>query len=128
MFTLLCEKCKGNIFPDEQATLEKFLSKVDYVRDDLDNICDIAINNFIIYKCDYCGATYELQLRDVERKLREKIAHDVKAVRKIYVMRNDIPIGSVDPDNGMEYCGLCVGVDNEGNCYKDIIKQCSFRR
>lgn len=128
MFSIICDKCKSIVLPDERATLESFLQEVDYIKDDLGEICDIAVNNYIIYKCQQCGTTYRYTLPEVEQKFREQIAHEVKIVRKRYVMKHDVPVGTVDPDNGLEFCGRCVGVDDEGNCFTDIIKQCSFRR
>ena len=36
--------------------------------------------------------------------------------------------GTVNADNGLEFCGQCTGYANDGYCLIDIIKQCSVRK
>ena len=128
MFEFGCEYCGRELLVDKEASLASYLSKVDYIKDDVEEICDIAMNTFLVYTCINCKRTFEYTLADVELKIRELIKSDVMQFRKKYVIRNDIVPGTVNPDNGIEYCGRCAGADDEGNCYKDVISQCSFRR
>ena len=128
MFDLICEKCGSKLIVDNRATLDRYIAKVDYIKDDLGNICDIALGSYLTYQCIQCTAKIDYTFKEVEQKARESITNDVKIYRKKHVFRNFINLMYIDQDSGIEFCGRCLGVDNEGNCYKDIISQCPFRK
>ena len=128
MFNIICDNCGGSMIVDHKITLDNYLAKVNYVTDDIGKICDIALNSYLTYVCNSCTKQTDYTIAEVELKLREDLTFEVKKYRKSHVFRNIINPLYIDPDNGLEYCGRCLGVDNEGNCYSDIIKQCPFRR
>lgn len=126
MFTILCDNCKNPVDFDYNTSINEYLHKVDYINDSDDFILDTAMSTGLVYRCINCKKTYKYTFRDLELKRRESIRADVRRYRKIYVFKNIINPGSVNPDNGLFECNLCDGVDNLGNCYKDIIAVCPF--
>ncbi len=128
MFDLICDKCGGQLLVDNQVTLDRYLTKVDYVKDDIGDICDIAVGDYLTYKCLGCTYTVDYTFKEVEQKARESVTNEVKKYRKLHVFTEVINPMFIDQDSGLEFCGRCLGVDNEGNCYKDIILQCPFRK
>ena len=126
MFVISCDKCGSQVNMDYNASLEDYLHKVDYVKDSADQIVDTALSTYLIYRCSRCSSIFKYTWPELEFKLRESVYKDVKRYRKIYVFKNVINPGSINPDNGLIFCGICDGVDNIGNCYKDITKICPF--
>lgn len=112
---------------DYTKTIENYVQKVDYIRDDFDKICDIALNSYLTYSCLSCTIQTNYTIAEVELKIREDLTQEVKRYRKGHVFRNVVNPLHIDHDSGMEYCGRCLGVDDRGNCYKDVIRQCPFR-
>ncbi len=128
MFNIMCTICGEDIKVDYDTTLSEYLTKVDYVKDDINKTCDIAISSFLVYKCLGCNKTFKYTLKEVEFMIRQTITKDIKRYRKSQVSKQLYQLTLVDPDNGMDYCGLCDGVDGEGNCFVDMFPQCPFRR
>lgn len=128
MFNIICNSCGGAMVVDYQITIENYVNKVDYVRDDLGKICDIALNSYLTYGCTNCTYKANYTMAEVELKIRQDLTQEVKKYRKTHVFKKVINPLYIDADNGMEFCGRCLGIDNEGNCYKDVILQCPFRR
>lgn len=124
MFPLICSGCKNYLEFDYQASLEEFLSKVSYTKDSIDKICNVSLETPLMYKCVKCGSKVNYNFREVEEKFKETLCKDIKKYRKIYVFRNVLNPNNINPDNGLTYCGICDGVDDEGNCYVDIYKIC----
>ena len=126
MFNIICDKCKGVVECDYDTSISEYLLKVDYVNDKISDICDTAKDIPLVYKCISCSAKFKYSFKELEQKRRESIHADIRRFRKIHVFKNVINPASINPDNGLEYCNICDGVDNAGNCYKDIISVCPF--
>lgn len=126
MFSVNCNTCDRPLIFDYSASLEEYLSKVDYTTDTFDKIGEIAINSPLIYLCIQCKEKFKYTISELEAKMRETVYKDVKAYRRSYVFKKIISPASIDVDSGLMYCGNCIGVDNEGNCYKSIINVCPF--
>jgi len=60
--------------------------------------------------------------------VKNYIAEEAMYIRKQRMFAEDINPYTIDPDNGLDYCGQCDGYDGEGNCLVDIIKQCTIRK
>lgn len=126
MFSIFCDKCNSQLDMDYTASLEEYLQKVDYIKDTINHITDVALKTPLLYKCVQCGTIFKYSWPELEIKIRESLCKDVKRYRKIYVFKNIINPGSINPDSGLIFCGICDGVDNLGNCYVDITKLCPF--
>lgn len=126
MFNLKCDQCNYPLELDNNLTMENYLAKVDYLKDSIDNITNIATSTPLYYTCTMCGGKQEHSLSEVITKFKQQLILDVKTFRKIHIFRNFINPLAINPDNGMAYCGNCIGVEN-GNCYIDVIKQCPFK-
>lgn len=124
MFPMLCEACNKPLDFDYQASLDEYLLKVDYINKSVDYSCDLAINSPLLYVCSNCSKTFKYTLKQVEAKVKDTVFKDVMQYRKRYVFREIYNMGVINPDSGMVSCGLCAGIDNEGNCYADIKKVC----
>lgn len=126
MFNILCETCKNILDFDYDSSIKEYISKVDYINDDDSFIFTTALNTPLIYRCINCDSTFKYTFKDLEIKRQESVRADVRRFRKIHVFKNIINPGSINPDNGLVFCNVCDGVDNSGNCYKDIIAVCPF--
>lgn len=53
---------------------------------------------------------------------------EVMEVRKQKMFSENINPQTINPDNGLEYCGQCSGYAGDGHCLVDVIKQCTIRK
>lgn len=128
MFILECEKCSGKLIVDETATTVEYAKDMDYCVDELGELQEKSIQEYLVYRCNKCGREYKFTYKNWEKRMRIKLAKEAMQLRKHMMFANDINPYTIDPDNGIEYCGQCDGIDGEGNCLVDIIKQCTIRK
>lgn len=126
MYEIKCDDCDYNLVFDYGSTLDSCLKDLDYLRDSKEFIQDKWLSNYLVYRCVNCRKKFKYTFKEVERKVRETVSKDVIQFRKVQMFKK-IDHSLVDPDNGFEYCGQCEGVDKQGNCFVDIIKQCTIR-
>jgi len=128
MFTISCDKCEGNLIPNEFLTAEEYMKDADYFVDELGKLQEYSIQQYLIYNCRSCEKIYKFNYKEWEKRMRIKVAKEAMSLRKQKMFAEDINPHNIDPDNGLEYCGQCDGYDGEGNCLTDIIKQCTIRK
>jgi uncharacterized protein with von Willebrand factor type A (vWA) domain len=128
MFNLECEKCGSELLIDENLTLDEYMKDMDYLVDEISDIQEASIQQYLIYRCCRCGAEYKFTYKEWERRIRIKTANLAMKLRQQQMFAREIDTKSIDPDNGLEYCGQCQGIDGEGNCFIDVIKQCTIRK
>ena len=126
MFSLKCEKCDADLIIDEMLTMDEYLKDMNYLVDKNGNLLDSSIQCYIVYVCVRCGHKRKISYKDWEEMFRKKLAKEAMQIRKQKMFKTLNPY-IIDPDNGMEFCGQCDGIE-DGNCYVDIIKQCSIRK
>jgi len=112
---------------DELATRDEYLKDVGCMVDESGRLIEDTIQQYLIYRCQNCNSTFKLTYKEWERLFRMKVAWEVMQLKKALMFRNEINMLLVNPDNGITFCGQCDGVDSEGNCYNDVIKQCTIR-
>ena len=127
MFEIKCERCGSKVIPDEMSTRDEYLKDMSYMVDVNGKLLDSSVQQYLIYMCIKCGESYKLSHKEWEKRFRKKIAEDTMHVRKVEAFKKMNPY-IIDPDNGLEFCGQCDGIDKEGHCYVDIIKQCTMRK
>ena len=127
MLDLLCPTCGKSLIIRYNETLNTFLSKVDYLKNDIPFIKETASKIEVGYYCGFCEGTFNFTFDEIFEKFLDRIVYDVKKYRKIHIFKNYINPHSINPDNGMIYCGACLGVDELGNCYNDIYLQCPVK-
>ena len=113
---------------DEYKTIEEYMKDMDYFVDETGKLQEASIQQYMFYKCSGCGELYKFTYKDWERRMRLRIAQETMDLRKQKMFAEDINPYTVDPDNGLDYCGQCDGYDGEGNCLVDIIRQCTIRK
>lgn len=128
MFTILCDKCGGELLIDEKSTSDEYMKDADYIVEEEDRIAEKSVQQYLIYKCILCDEIYKFTYKEWEAKYREKMAMSVMEIRKQKMFSEDINPQTIDPDNGLEYCGQCSGYAGDGNCLVDVIKQCTIRK
>ena len=127
MFVVDCMKCGNPLMLDEISTRDEYLKDMAYMVDEEGRLIEDTIQQYLIYRCQGCNSTYKLTYKEWEKLFRLKVAWEVMQLRKAKMFRQEVNMLLVNPDNGIEFCGQCDGVDKEGNCYKDVIKQCTIR-
>ena len=128
MFTIKCEKCGGMVIIDELLTRDEYLKDMNYLVDENGQLLDSAIQQYLMYKCVDCNELYKLTYKEWEKLFRKKLAEEIMYARKAKMFRDELNPDIIDPDNGFEFCGQCDGNDGEGNCFTDIIKQCTITK
>lgn len=128
MFDIECEKCGALLRIDEKATIDSYQRDMDYLVDDVGEIIESSIQDYLVYRCIGCGSTYNFTYKDWESKYRKYIAKEAMEVRKQKMFGEEINVKAIDPDNGIEFCGQCSGYSGDGYCLVDIIKQCTIRK
>jgi hypothetical protein len=128
MLPIVCDKCNGELVLDEALTIEEYMKDMDYFVDELGNIQDSCIQQYMFYVCSFCKTAYKFTYKDWEQRMRLRIAKEAMDLRKQKMFAEDINPYTIDPDNGIDYCGQCDGYDGEGNCLVDIIRQCTIRK
>jgi RNase P subunit RPR2 len=128
MFSILCDKCGEKLLIDDKATLDEYMKDCDYIVEEEGKIVEKSLQQYLIYKCNLCGEIYKFTYKEWEAKYRQKIAMDVMEVRKQKMFAENINPQTINPDNGLEYCGQCSGYAGDGHCLVDIIKQCTIRK
>lgn len=126
MLGIECDICNSLVFVDEVETRLKYESDANYLVDDAGKILERTIQDYLIYRCVGCGQVYKLTYKEWEQRAREKLAKEIMLARKFHIFKHVVDPKKVDPDNGLEWCGKCDGVDGEGNCFTDIIKVCTL--
>ena len=128
MLRITCNDCTGTLAIDEFITAQYYRDDMDYVVKDTGEVAEESLQKYLVYKCLNCGRLYKLSYKDWECKYRAQIAKDVMEARKQEMFSKEINPETIDPDNGLEYCGQCSGYDGGGYCLVDIIKQCTIRK
>ena len=127
MFEILCDNCGEELVADYRSTLDEYNKDMDYIVEDIGKIVESSLQQYLVYTCMLCDKVYKFTYKDWERRYRERLAMDVMEIRKREMFKAVNP-QSIDPDNGLEYCGQCSGYAGDGNCLVDIIKQCTIRK
>ncbi|MBV5347605.1 hypothetical protein JZU46_05255 [bacterium] len=104
--------------------MDNYLNQVNYLTDSMSSITDIATTTPMFYKCENCDSLFSYTIDTLLIKFKEQLIYDVKSFKKIHIFKNYINPTIINPDNGLFFCGECIGIDNKGNCYVDIAKQC----
>ena len=128
MFEIQCDNCGEELTIDDKATIDEYMKDMDYLADDKGKVVEASIQQYLIYSCSLCDKTYNFTYKDWEARYRKVIAQQVMEVRKQQMFSTEIDPQTINPDNGLEYCGQCSGYAEDGNCFVDIIKQCTIRK
>jgi len=128
MIDLECDECGSKLVFDVKETIDSYSENMDYILDDMGDIVEKTLQEYLVYKCQDCGEIYKLTYADWELRMRKLIAYRVMEVRKQKMFREEINPQSINPDNGVEKCGQCSGYAGDGWCFVDIIKQCTIRK
>jgi len=128
MLDLECDVCSSKLVVDVKETIDAYSEDMDYILDDMGDIVEKTLQEYLVYKCQDCGKIYKLTYVDWELRMRKLIAYRVMEVRKQKMFREEINPKSINPDNGVELCGQCSGYAGDGWCFVDVIKQCTIRK
>lgn len=128
MFDIKCTKCVASLELDRNRSVETCLKDINYLKDDLIKIQDRWFSSKMTFECKACANVEKYTFEELCTKVKEDIARDVMTVRRTHMINSgQINPSSIKPDNGIEFCGICNGIDEKGNCYVDLIKQCTIR-
>jgi len=128
MFEIKCESCGGWLVPDQGATLEDYSKNIRTYFNKEGSVVEESIPNYLVYSCDTCKKTYKLTYKEWEKRYRKEIILEVMELRKMRMFSTEINPYTIDPDNGLEFCGQCSGYAGDGYCLVDIIRQCTIRK
>ena len=124
-----CDVCEGLVEVDIKQTTDSYARNLDLRIIGPDEKIDItSLPNYLVYKCTNCYAVYNLTIADVELRLRHQAAKLALGYRRARVFARNK--AHLDIDSGLEFCGLCGGVDEsrDGHCIKSLMAVCDIRR
>ncbi len=131
MFNLefLCDACGGKVEILFKATVDDYAEHLGFKIIGENEKIDLAsIPNYLIYRCTACTTEYKLTLAEYEERIRHEMAKLALNYRRLRVFARNRD--HLDIDSGMEFCGLCGGVDEtkNGYCIKSLMQVCDIRR
>jgi hypothetical protein len=92
--------------------------------EDVEGIIDGFIADYLVYRCDNCGAEHRLSFKEIEKFARKDISNRVMKLK-----------ASAELDRGMGirpryfiFCGVCSGFDGNGSCPSAVYDTCKIRR
>jgi len=126
MLEFSCDKCGNDVILNETFTMTHYMELLKYEMTHKGGLISKDLPIFMFYQCIECEEKYKLNFKEVELRIRKKIADKAVKLKNIN-LRSQVNPYTIDPDNGMDECGMCEGLDGNGNCFKDFIKQCPVR-
>jgi len=125
---LVCPICeKGILSYSPKKTMESYLDSSVFVLDDIENIKDAIISDFITFECVECEAEVRYTYRSIDkivRKTLSKLIIDNYTKEAIY--GGNIPFDKID--RVFVYCGKCSGFDGNGSCLLSSFEKCKLKR
>jgi hypothetical protein len=122
-----CSFCgKGALRYEPKETFLAYSMPESFVLDEVDELLDGIIGQYIVYKCDECGAIERYTLKDIEKMIRKEISRRVinaKARAEIIETKKLLSKRRI-----MVYCGRCNGFDGKGSCLLETFKNCKLKR
>jgi DNA-directed RNA polymerase subunit M/transcription elongation factor TFIIS len=120
-----CEICKeGTMVYRPGPSFDAFSDPRTFVLEDIDNIVDGIISEFLVYQCHKCGHTERLTYKEIERRERKRISQ---------IVMNSAAKGEIEKSINLRkpkvfvYCGKCPGLDGKGACLKETYKECKIK-
>lgn len=128
MYNIVCENCDKYLEFDYNFTLQEYLSRINLLKGDIDDVLGESVESPLVYVCTNCEHKYRYTYKDVIEKIKLLLRWDIMNIKKADMLKKDISFELIKPGCGVEYCGQCSGVDGKGNCSVDLIKQCTIRK
>ncbi len=128
MFEIQCDECGEELVHDAKETLDSYMKDMDYTVEEEGKIVEESIQQYLVYRCLLCEKLYKFTYKEWEARYRKVVAQQAMEIKKQRMFSEHINPQSIDPDNGLEYCGQCSGYANDGYCLVDIINQCTIRK
>jgi len=126
LLTTTCTFCgEGRMLYNRTLSFSDFALPESFVFDDVDNIVDGFINNYLVYECNNCGAIEKLTFKEIEERERRRLSQLVMnsaakgEIREAFLGRQP---------RVLIYCGKCNGVDGKGTCLLKVYKDCKIKR
>lgn len=121
-----CNFCKkGRLRHDPQLTFERYSEPESFILDDVDKLVDGIIGDYLVYRCEKCGAVESYTFKDIERMVRKEISKRVMDVKARGEMIETVLLSK---KRIMIYCGKCNGFDGKGSCLLETFKNCKLKR
>jgi len=112
---------------NQKETYDSYSIPDTFVIGDIDKIVDGMIAEYLVYKCNKCGAIEKYTFKDIEIAERKKLSKFVIDVisrgelRKSAVLKPGLP-------RVLIYCGKCAGLDGKGSCLREDYEKCELKR
>jgi len=120
-----CKFCeKGEMFYNQSLTFYDYSLPENFVLDDITNLVDGILNEYLVYECNYCGSIEKLTYKEIEKNERHRISQlviDSAARGEI-----ESAINSRKP-TALIYCGRCNGANGKGACPISVYKKCELK-
>lgn len=121
-----CEVCGDNLYYSLEDTFNDYSTPAVFNIDNIENVVDGIIAEYMVLKCVKCGAKYKYTFKEIERLARKEISR---------MVMTSIAIGEIvqshklkNSDRTLIYCNKCNGIDGKGGCLLSMYKDCKLKR
>jgi hypothetical protein len=121
-----CESCGGSLNYSNNGTVEAYTSSATFDIDNIENIVDGIIAEYLVFECSVCGDKYRYTFKEIEKIARKELSRMVMTSVAVGAV---IQSGKLNrSDRTLVYCNKCNGVDGKGGCLLKIFKDCKLKR
>jgi len=128
MIETKCKKCGFRLALDIFHTAKKYNLDVDILINEDGKLALENLPDYYIFVCGKCGNTKKYSFEEVQLKFKTIVIETILNSRQqdSYMYLDS---SKIQEENGISYCGMCLGpFDENGYCYNDIKLQCSVRK
>jgi len=124
---LECETCGERFMHfDIESTLDDYSHPDVFTLDNVDNIIDGIIAEYLVYVCSKCGAKGKYTIKEIEKRVRKELSKQLlTAMAKQEMASHNFHSKKAKV---LIYCGKCTGLDGKGSCLVPIYNKCKLKR
>lgn len=112
---------------NQKETYDAYSMPDTFVIGDIDKIVDSMVAEYLVYKCNKCGAVDKYTFREIEKVERKKLSKFVIDIISKGELRKSAVLKPNRP-RVLVYCGKCGGLDGKGSCLKEDYEKCELKR
>lgn len=124
-YGLECDFCKNKLKYSSIDTQKAFSVPEFFGLKDIKVLIDESLAQYLVFKCEVCGAKIKYTFKDMEMKIRKSMYEHVIHMIATKQLFDANAINLVD--RTMIYCGFCQGFTGKGACPIKVYDECILK-